>query len=171
MEKEHYLGHRKRLKEKFDEAPSVLSDYEIVELLLGYVITRRDVKPLAKDILQAAGSIGNIFALEHSSIKGAGPETERFFNAVRELYNRIERSKIISSESISSPEQVYRMLKYSIAFASNERFAAILLNSKNKVLDISVMTEGIVNAAIVYPRQVAEYALKNKAAGVIIAHN
>ena len=59
--KPHYQGHRQRLKKKFDEAPSVLADYEILELILGYCIPRKDVKPLAKEMLMQAGSIGNIF--------------------------------------------------------------------------------------------------------------
>ena len=82
--KGHYQGHRKRLKEKFDEAPSILADYEILELLLGYSIPRKDVKPLAKEMLMQAGSIGGIFNIDYQSIEGAGKETERCFRIIAE---------------------------------------------------------------------------------------
>ena len=169
--KPHYQGHRQRLKKKFDEAPSVLADYEILELILGYCIPRKDVKPLAKEMLMQAGSIGNIFNINFQQFDGAGKETERFFRIAAEFYNRIENSYCETKQSLSSPEQIYRLLKYHIGFAENENFAVILLNSKCFLIDKKIMTEGVVNNAIVYPRQIAEYALKNKAVSVVIAHN
>ena len=88
----HYQGHRKRLKEKFDEAPTVLADYEILELILGYAIPRKDVKPIAKEILKNAGSIGSIFDLNYRNVEGVGKETERFFRIIAEFYSRIENA-------------------------------------------------------------------------------
>ena len=169
--KPHYQGHRQRLKEKFDEAPSVLADYEILELMLGYCIPRKDVKPVAKEMLMRAGSIGNVFNINYPQVDGAGKETERFLRIAAEFYNRIENSYYETKLSLSSPEQIYRLLKYHIGFAENESFAVILLNSKGCLIDKKVITEGVVNNAVVYPRQIAEYALKNKAVSVIIAHN
>lgn len=170
-EQPHYAGHRKRLKEKFDDMPSVLADYEILELMLGYAIPRKDVKVIAKEILKKSGNIGDIFNLDCSDIKGAGKETERFFRIVAEFYNRVENTSYDYKESITNPLQVYRLLKYSMGFAENELFTVILLNSKSQIISKKILTEGIVNRAIVYPRQIAEYALKEKAVYVVVAHN
>ncbi len=167
----HYKGHRKRLKEKFDEAPSVLADYEILELILGYSIPRKDVKPVAKEILKHAGSIGSIFDLNYRNIEGVGKETERFFRIIAEFYNRIENAYYEVKEKITSPDQIYRLLKYSIGFAENEHFAVVLFNSKNQILHKKILSVGVVDRANVYPRQVAEYALEYKAVYVVIAHN
>lgn len=167
----HYTGHRKRLKEKFDKTPNILADYEILELMLGYAIPRKDVKAIAKDILKKTTNMGDIFSLDCADIKGAGRETERFFRIVAEFYNRVENSKVEFKESITSPLQIYKLLKYSIGFAENELFSVILLNSKSQLISKKILTEGIVNRAIVYPRQIAEYALKEKAVYVVIAHN
>lgn len=167
----HYTGHRKRLKEKFDKTPNILADYEILELMLGYAIPRKDVKAIAKDILKKTNNMGDIFSLDCADINGAGIETERFFRIVAEFYNRVENSKSEFKESITSPLQIYKLLKYSIGFAENELFSVILLNSKSQLISKKILTEGIVNRAIVYPRQIAEYALKEKAVYVVIAHN
>lgn len=169
--KPYYQGHRKRLKEKFDEAPSVLADYEILELMLGYSIPRKDVKPIAKEMLMQAGTIGNIFDINYHRVDGAGVETERFLRVVAELYNRIENSYYDMKQPLSRPEQIYRLLKYHIGFAENENFAVVLLNSKGCLIDKKIISQGVINNAVVYPRQIAEYALKNKAVSVVIAHN
>src|ERR1700744_2993437 len=48
----HYYGHRERLRERlFTAGPDALQDYELLELLLFAAIPRRDVKPLAKQLL------------------------------------------------------------------------------------------------------------------------
>lgn len=168
----HYSGHRKRLKDKFDNTPSALADYEILELILGYVIPRRDVKPIAKEILRINGSMADIFSVNKlHGIKGIGSETERFFKVLTEFYDRIEKSSLKKHQTLSSPEKVYKFLKYSMAYAEDEKFAAIFLDSKNRVLKTEILSEGIVNKTIVYPRKVAEHALKYKASNVIIAHN
>ena len=53
MKKEapHHLGHRKRLKERYEKAGmESLQDYEILELLLFYAIPQGDVKARAKEL-------------------------------------------------------------------------------------------------------------------------
>ena len=48
----HYVGHRKRQKDKFlKNPPNSFSDYELIELMLFQSIPRKDVKPLAKELL------------------------------------------------------------------------------------------------------------------------
>ncbi len=50
--KPHYFGHRDRLRERlFKSGPDALQDYELLELLLFAAIPRRDVKPIAKNLL------------------------------------------------------------------------------------------------------------------------
>ena len=54
----HYYGHRQRLRARFRAAGSeAVSDYELLELLLFRAIPRRDVKPLAKDLIARFGSL------------------------------------------------------------------------------------------------------------------
>ena len=60
-EKPHYHKHRKRLKERFTKAGlDAFQDYEVLELLLTYAIPRKDVKPLAKNLLNRFGGLKNI---------------------------------------------------------------------------------------------------------------
>ena len=53
----HYYGHRERLRGRLREAGAdAVSDYELLELLLFRALPRRDVKPLAKSLLEKFGS-------------------------------------------------------------------------------------------------------------------
>ena len=56
----HYAGHRARLRERLLKDSTALADYEILELLLGYALLRRDTKPLAKELLSRFGSIRGV---------------------------------------------------------------------------------------------------------------
>ena len=59
----HYHGHRERLRERFREAGAeAVSDYEMLELVLFRAIPRRDVKPLAKELIAQFGSFAEVVA-------------------------------------------------------------------------------------------------------------
>src|SRR5436190_11639616 len=57
------LGHRERLRERFLEGRAdSLRDYELMELVLFAAIPRRDVKPLAKQLIVQFGSFAEVIA-------------------------------------------------------------------------------------------------------------
>src|SRR6187399_233262 len=59
----HYHGHRERLRARFMEAGAqALADYEMLELVLFRAVPRRDVKPLAKDLLLKFGSFAEVIS-------------------------------------------------------------------------------------------------------------
>ena len=51
------LGHRERLRQRLELEPAAVADYEVLELLLGYGLTRKDTKPLAKDLMKIANKL------------------------------------------------------------------------------------------------------------------
>lgn len=171
MEK-HYLGHRKRLKERFLNSPDSLSDYEILELLLGYVIRGKDTKPYAKEIIKNCNGLNNIFSIDVSSTKGLGRETETFFMLLKEFLFRIEKGDAFDKKEIlNSPETIFKFLKHKIGYEKKEKFVVFLLNSKGELLEYKIFDTGTVNQALVFVREVAEFAVKGCAVSVIVAHN
>jgi DNA repair protein RadC len=72
----HYYGHRERLRERFREAGAdAVSDYELLELLLFRALPRRDVKPLAKSLLEKFGSFAEVITAPEprlAEVKGLG---------------------------------------------------------------------------------------------------
>jgi DNA repair protein RadC len=72
----HHLGHRDRLRQRFlDAGDGALPDYELLELLLFRSIPQRDVKPLAKQLIQHFGSFAEVIGAPVSrltEVKGIG---------------------------------------------------------------------------------------------------
>ena len=122
--KEHYHGHRQRLKEKFAANPTAVFDYELMELILGYVIRRRDVKPQAKEIVGQAGGLSGLFGVDIKDIDGLGGEAELFMSLLKELCTRMELDSISREDVIlDSPSEAVSFLRYLISTEKKEIFA------------------------------------------------
>src|SRR5579872_2019458 len=64
------LGHRERLRERFLEGGAdSMPDYELMELVLFAAIPRRDVKPLAKQLIAQFGSFAEVIAAPHARLR------------------------------------------------------------------------------------------------------
>ncbi|MFA5384079.1 MAG: hypothetical protein WC364_05365 [Eubacteriales bacterium] len=61
-------GHRQRLRNKFNENPSALNETELLELMLTYAIPRKDVKPLAAELMINFGSLSSVLAADTSDL-------------------------------------------------------------------------------------------------------
>ena len=69
-------GHRQRLRERFlAGGPEVCSDEMLLELLLTFAIGRRDVRPLAQELVQIFGNLDHVLSAppdELYKVKGLG---------------------------------------------------------------------------------------------------
>src|SRR5690242_8725529 len=76
QETPHYHGHRERLRSRFREAgPEAVADYELLELVLFRAIPQRDIKPLAKALIETFGSFAEAISAPEArlrEIKGLG---------------------------------------------------------------------------------------------------
>ncbi len=172
--KPHYHGHRQRLKERLLKDPTSLADYELLELVLGQVLSRCDTKPIAKELLAEFKTLGEIFRAPEErlkKIKGVGPGVLTNFELLREFWTRVAEEPIFSKEVLSSPEAVARAAMARIGNLSIEQFWIALVNTQNKVICWEMISKGTVDKTMVFPREVVTLALKHNASGVILAHN
>jgi DNA repair protein RadC len=171
----HYIGHRKRLKEKFLSGDaSIFSDYELLELLLFQVIPRRDTKPIAKEMLEI---FGNLKAIIHASadkfneipsIKDSGYLQ---FKLLKELLSRVLYDEIKQQNIISSWGALLNYLKFNMSYIPLEQFRILYLNKKNILLADEVIGSGTIDQIAVYPREVVKRALFYEAGAIILVHN
>lgn len=172
--KPHYLGHRKRLKEKFLDSPASVADYEILEMLLFPSQPRKDVKPLAKDLLAKFGTIGKVFAANTSELKkvpGMNVTAIAAIKAVPEAANRMLYSDAKEKPVLNSWIKLIDYLRAEMGNLKEEQFRVLFLNSKNMLLANEVQNEGTINHTMAYPREIMKRALEIGAAGVILVHN
>ncbi len=174
-EKVLLYGHRKRLRGRFDDTRSTgLYDYELVELLLTFVIQRQDVKPIAKHMIKQFKDLAGILDANENElikIKGLGQRSVTLIKLVKEFCNKYFESNILSKDVLSKPDAVVKFAQSKLGELDYEGFMIIFLNTKNEVLNYEILTEGTIDNIIVYPRRIIEKALQKNAAGCILVHN
>ncbi len=170
-----YIEHRKRLRERYLKVGiQGFHDYEILELLLTYVIARKDTKNLAKELLKKFKSLSGVLsasAKELSEIKGFGQQSYILFSLVKGIGIEQLNEGLHKVDVLSTPEKVVNFAKLKLADEVKELFMVIYVNSKNHVINYEVENTGTVNHAVVYPREIVVNALKNNATGIILIHN
>jgi DNA repair protein RadC len=170
-----FLGHRKRLRERFLKGGlKALSDHELLELILTYAIPRRDVKEQAKALLKKFSSLPGVFSANSKgilSIKGLNKESAALISLVHAAHVKYFEKKMLGGDPLSSPEDVVNFSRVFLSWMKKENFAVIFVSSKNRVIGYELMSEGTIDSAAVYPREIMEMALNNKAHGIILVHN
>ncbi len=171
----HYRGHRSRLKEKFvHSGVESFHDYEVLELLLGYAIPQKDVKPLAKTLLNTFGGIKGVSDADIETlctVSGISNHTAILIKLIKEISGLYLKDHAKGKTQISCTSELLNYCKTRMGGLKDEQFCVIYLDAQNQLIDMETIQEGIVNQAVVYPRQVLENALRQKASAIILVHN
>ncbi len=171
----HYFGHRERLRDRLREAgPEALADYEMLELVLFRAIPRRDVKPLAKDLLKRFGSFAEAIAanpLRLAEVEGMSPGAIAEFAIVEAAAQRLARGVAKKRMALGSWSEVVDYCRSRMAYAEREEFRVLFLDRKNGLLADEALSQGTVDHAPVYPREVVRRALELAASALILVHN
>lgn len=184
-ERPHYHGHRARLRERFmGAAANALPDYEILELVLFNVEPRRDVKPLAKELLAAFGDFNGVIAAPEARLRQFRPSaavTVNYaavlpkmlvqFRLTAEIAGRMARAKVLNRSVITTWDALMDYCKTVMAHRETEQFRALYLDRKNVLIADEAQGEGTVDHVPVYPREVAKRALELNASAIILVHN
>lgn len=171
----HYIGHRKRVKERFVTSGAAnFSDYELLEIMLFSAIPRKDVKPLAKKLLENFKTITDLINIDRErllSISGTNENLYINFAIIRELINRVLKQKIINKNIIASWGSLIDYLKVNMGNMRLEQFRVLFLNKKNILIADEVLSQGTIDQAAVYPREIIKRTLFNEASSIILVHN
>lgn len=175
VNKPHYHGHRQRLKERFlNTNGDGLADYELLELLLGMSIARRDVKPLAKELLRRFQGLSGVFNATPAQLQetnGIGESAAISLNVVRRAAIALLAEKSKEAPVMRNWENVISYCHAAMSHGKQEQLRLIFLNAKNKIIADEVQQTGTVNQTPIYPREVVKRALEIGASAVIMVHN
>ncbi|MGI9401927.1 MAG: RadC family protein [Rhizobiaceae bacterium] len=171
----HYSGHRDRLRAKFREnGAKALADYELLELVLFRSIPRRDVKPLAKNLIEKFGSFSEVInapVSELGRMKGMGESVVTDLKIVQAAALASVAVKTGDKTVLSSWKQVLEYCRVAMAYEEREQFRILFLDKKNRLIRDEVQQVGTVDHTPVYPREVVKQALELSATAVILVHN
>jgi len=170
-----HAGHRARLREKLlKRGSNALADYEIVELILAIAIPRRDVKPLAKNLLAEFGSLAELINADlHrlEKVNGLGETTIAVLKVMQAATTRVTRDQISDKPVLSSWTALIDYLKASTAYREREVFRVLFLDQKNVLIADELISEGTINHAPIYPREIIARAFDQGATSIILCHN
>jgi DNA repair protein RadC len=171
----HYHGHRDRLRARFSEVGGdALPDYELLEIVLFRSIPRRDVKPIAKDLLRRFGSFAEVLAAPPallSEVDGVGESVVTDLKIVEAAARRFARGAVARRPVLSSWTSVIDYCRTAMAFSEKEQFRLLFLDRRNALIADEVQQSGTIDHTPVYPREVVKRALELGASALIMVHN
>ncbi|MGL4426341.1 MAG: RadC family protein [Alphaproteobacteria bacterium] len=174
--KPHYLGHRKRLRERFLKGEAhAMPDYEVLELLLFLAQPRGDLKPLAKALLEACGgSFASVISASQDKlrrVKGMGESSIVALKTVQEGARRLLLEELRQQPLLNSSEKVVNYCHAIMAHLEIEQFRLLFLDRKNFLIADEVQQKGTIDHTPLYVREVMKRALELGAGGLIMVHN
>ena len=173
--KPHYHGHRQRLRERLLQAGTDgVRDYELLELILFRAIPQRDVKPLAKMLIERFGSFAEAIAAPVErlrEVKGLGDAAITEIKIVQAAAGEFARGQTRKRPALSSWSSVLDYCRTAQAFADKEQFRILFLDKRNQLIADEVQQTGTVDHTPVYPREVVKRALELSATAIILVHN
>jgi len=151
----------------------LLSDAELVAVLLRTGVRGKNAVELARDLLREFGGVTKMLSAgaELGRVKGLGPAKAAQFAAALELACRSLDEKLRQGESLTSPGAVRDYLRLALGGRAHEVFVCIWLDAQHRVISFEEPFRGTLTQTSVYPREIVKAALAANAAAVIFAHN
>ncbi len=172
-----YIGHRARLRERFlHDGGKSMADYELIELLLTYAIPRRDVKPIAKNVVRRFGSLAGAAKAsvgQLTEVNGIKENTAVLLKLIQEAARRFSWAELSDTDApvISNWDAMIDYCRTEMSHLDVEEFRVIFLDVKFKVIGEEIMQRGTINQVAIHPREVVKMAMEKKASAVILVHN
>jgi DNA repair protein RadC len=156
---------REKLLEKGAEA---LSDQELLAIILGKGSQKNDVLSLARLLIKTIDEKGiNVQAKDIIDIDGIGAAKATAIAAAFEFVRRRIKPEGLK---IKFPVDVLPLIQH-YGDRKQEHFLCISINGANEVMNIRVITIGLINKSQVHPREVFAEVIAERASAVIVAHN
>jgi DNA repair protein RadC len=147
---------------------------ELLELVLFRALPRRDVKPIAKKLLEKFGSFAEVISAPPArlaEISGLGEEAITDLKIVQAAANEFLRSGLRQKPVLSSWSAVLDYCRTAMAYADKEELRVLFLDKRNQLIADERQQVGTVDHTPVYPREVVKRALELSASALILVHN
>ena len=153
-----------------------MADYEILELLLTLAIPRRDVKPLAKQLIRRFGNLNNVITASEYNLKEIDEIKDNsilVFKLVKTAAQKLCWQNLENDDIpiLLNTDHLIDYCRSKMAYSDVEELHILYLDSKLKVIETTLLQRGSINSVCASPREIIKQALNKNAAGIIMAHN
>jgi DNA repair protein RadC len=168
-------GHRARLRSRLlNGGGDALADYELIEYLLTLAMRQGDTKATAKALLREFGSLGKVLTAEPAAlmaVKDVGEVAAAALKIAQATAVALLREKSSSGPMLASWQALLDYLRADMAYLSVERVRVLYLDSKNTLIRDETTSEGTVDQAALYVREVIKRAMALGSTSLILVHN
>ena len=162
-----------RPRERFLKlGPEALSDAELFAIILRTGTVKENVVDMSNRLISQYG-LKNLFSCslkELQEIKGIGPSKAMQLLAMSELGKRHSQSKT-PVKKISCAKDVFNLFNERLKNEKQENFYVLILNTQNIIIKEELISKGVLDSALLHPREVFKPAIKNSAKKLILVHN
>ncbi|MBO7214620.1 MAG: hypothetical protein J6V66_03890 [Clostridia bacterium] len=166
-------GHRKRLREKFKQGKEVFQEHELLELLLGYSISRKDTNPLAHELINHFDGLKNVLSADSEtlqSFKGISENTATLISLVGYISTlngkpKPKPKKLINIEAVKSLGiELFKGLDHEV-------FYMFYLDENKNVLGSTMLDSNISDKVELDFEKFSKAILLHKPKSAVIMHN
>ena len=153
----------------------VLSDAELVAILLGTGTSTVSAVELAKRVLQTVDNnlheLGRLSVKDLMKVKGIGEAKAISIIAALELGRRRRETEAEEKPRVSGSRDCFNIIKTHLQDLQHEEFWIILLNRANRMIKKHQISQGGVAGTVADPKIIFKTAISELASGIILAHN
>jgi DNA repair protein RadC len=143
--------------------------------LLSTIICERQGEDISTKLLKEFPSLSYLLIdsaeEELLQIKGIGIKRVKQLKAIYELAQRLYTLPISTGQTIKCPQDIANLLMPEMRFLKKEVFKVVLLNTKNRVIEVVETSVGSLSSSIVHPREVFSVAVKRSTSAIRFIHN
>lgn len=170
-------GHRQRMRAKLAEHGARIFDtYELLEMLLYYVIPYKDTNPIAKRLLLAFGSLDGVFRAseeELATVSGIGARAAHLIRRVGELSDMIGGEPYPENDAeFDTYTKIGEHLASLLENESEPCVVMLLLDNSMKLIAVETLYRGVdYESSAVRSELFVAAAARHGAAMAAVAHN
>ena len=173
-DKDIHKGHRSRMRSKLESyGPRIFDTYELLEMLLYYVIPYKDTNPIAKRLLSAFGSLDGVFnapVSELSKVDGIGERCAEFLSLAGRVVS--EDSSLIYRRRVRVFDNYHETGKFLVSYfeENDSSICMLMLDGGMRLIGVENIPAKDFSSAAVKPRYFINAAITSGASVVILAH-
>lgn len=170
-----HANHRERVRNRFRaEGLDSFEEHQILEMLLFYGIPRIDTNEIAHRLIAKFGSFRGVMDAEYEElleVEGIGEQTATLIKFASAVARRYALSDFAKGTKYTTVESVGKFFIAKFMGEQTEKTYAMLINGRSEMIDCKLITEGSFSENRAAASLIISAALKNKAYGVVLAHN
>lgn len=165
-----------RPREKLlSNSPEILSDSELLAILIGQGNRERSALDLARDVLSLGQNdlscLGRMPVRDLMNIRGIGLAKAVCISAALELGRRRQKHVIKSRNYVRHSHDIADFLQSRFRDLPHEVFAVLFLNRANRINHFEIISRGGITGTVADPRIILRKALEAEAVNLILCHN